>query len=219
MLVRSIMPFAHEFLRAEEFDPDRCIAIATHGQCRMKALPGIKYCVIHGRGALAAKSKKDHRMYVLGKLQAEFEQFRTDPEVKGLRSEIALCRVVMNSILRECEQDENGIKINHNRIMDVTRVLEKLISSCDRIEARNNTLLDKENIITICNVMVNVVKEYVKSPDDLEQISAKMIYGIAHVAETQSYGETVPPKQPPVDQAFASELAAGLDESECDESE
>jgi hypothetical protein len=38
-----------QYQRVEDDDPERCQAVTTRGQCKIKSLPGSKYCPIHGR--------------------------------------------------------------------------------------------------------------------------------------------------------------------------
>lgn len=199
-----------------EDDPDRCIAIGSKGQCSFKALPGISYCIMHGRGAEAAQKKRQVNQYHLTTHQARLDQFKESPDIKGLRDEIGIARILLETLVNRCH-DSDQMLLYSNKIKDMLMTLEKLIVSCNKLEITNNQLLDRETVAKIVQIMITVISKHVTDPDILEVLSTELISGITNVIN----GETSLPVEPEVkrlNKLPANTFADGFDEEECDNS-
>lgn len=204
-----------KMIRVAEDDPTRCISIGSLGQCRMKSEPGVPYCIMHGRGAIAARDKREVNSYHLTVWQAKLDKFKQDPEIKSLRSEIGICRMVLENIVNKCP-DEDQLFLYSNKIKEMLTVLEKLIVSCSKLEITNNQLLDRDKVLIISQVMIQTVGEFVTDPLVLEKLANQLTENISKVIND----EYIAPVEEPESRSLAPGfLEGGFDEEECDDGE
>jgi hypothetical protein len=174
-----------------EADPDRCQGVDGHGQCKYKRATPSNFCPRHGgnKGVDAAEREKI-RNYNLGKWRARINQFADNPEVKSLREEIGILRMMLETVVLKC-QDENDLLIYCGKIQDLVGQIQKVVSECHRLEERTGVLLDKQTILTLADTMVKIIGEHVSDSDALEMIANRMVDvvakmgGLQHVADAR----------------------------------
>ena len=100
-------------------DPERCKAAAPDGQCRNRAEPGSDYCHVH-RGKSNVE-EQDLALYHLTKAQyrRRLAELKGHEEVKSLRDEIALTRILV-------EERFNSIKNDADLLADLQDALRVL---------------------------------------------------------------------------------------------
>jgi hypothetical protein len=175
----------------KEDDPDRCQGIDSRGQCKfIRAAPSL-YCPRHGGNrAIAAAEKENVRNYFLGKWRTRVNQFADNPNVKSLREEIGILRMMLETILNKC-QDENDLLMYCGKIQELVGQIQKVVAECHRLEERTGVLLDKQTILTLADTMVKIIGEHVTDSDALEMIGTKMVDvvaqmgGLKHVADAR----------------------------------
>jgi hypothetical protein len=175
----------------EEDDPDRCQGVSAYGQCLFKRVAPSLYCPRHGGNqALAANEREKVRNYHLTKWRQRVNEFADNPEVKSLKEEIGILRMMLETVLNKC-QDENDLLIYAGKIQDLVRDINKVVESCHKLDERNGVLLDKQSILTLGDAMVSIIGEHVGDPDALEMIAGKMVDvvikmgGLQHVADAR----------------------------------
>jgi len=175
----------------DEADPDRCQGVDGHGQCHHKRVIPSNYCPRHGgnRGVAAAEKEKV-RNYQLGKWRNRVNAFADNPEVKSLREEIGILRMMLESTLNRC-QDDNDLVVWAGKIQELVRDIEKVVNSCHRLEERTGVLLDKPTILTLADTLVRIIGEHVADADALDIIATRMVDvvakmgGLQHVADAR----------------------------------
>lgn len=172
-------------------DPERCENVDGHGQCRYKRAKPSAFCPRHGGNqALAAQEKEKIRNYQLGKWRTRVNQFADNPEVKSLREEIGILRMMLETVLGKC-QDENDLLIYCGKIQELVGQIQKVVAECHRLEERTGVLLDKQTILTLADTIVKIIADHVVDPDILEMVGAKMVDvvaqmgGLKHVADAR----------------------------------
>src|SRR4029077_12914332 len=93
------------FIRVEDNDPERCQGVSsTKGQCQFKRATGSQYCKMHG-GAAVLKSAEQERIrnYRLSKWQLRMNEFADSDQVKSLREEVGISRMVLEEIVNRCK--------------------------------------------------------------------------------------------------------------------
>lgn len=164
-----------KFEIVEVDSPDRCGASIGKGQCRYKSTEHSQYCAMHG-GHIAERqhSEKVKRQYQLGKWQATVDGFADDDEVKSLRGEIGITRMLMQEIVLKCK-DSNQLVMYAGKISDLVQKLERLVVSCNRLETSMGQSLDKSKVLELGAQFVEIISRYVQDEDTLSSIGDDII--------------------------------------------
>lgn len=173
-----------KFIRMDsETDPDRCQGIIQNGvnagQCQYKAVPGCKYCLMHGGGTQAANNKKAAlKNYQLTQYAARVGDLANSTGIKDLREEIGILRLTLENLINLCD-NANKLLLYTDKITNLTDKINKLVVSCQNIEEKNNNLLDRKVVIVIADSIVTLIGQYITDPDMLLEIGGKICESIA----------------------------------------
>ncbi len=152
-------------IRVEEDDPHRCQAVNAYGQCDISATKYddgtyAKFCPMHGGRERSNREERDMRNYRFIKYQKRINEFADNNKVKSLREEIGILRIVMEETVNKCK-DETELMIYSPKITDLTIKIEKLVSSCHRLEQSLGQTLDKTAILNIATRIVNIISSHI----------------------------------------------------------
>lgn len=167
-------------LKKVEFpnDPKRCQANVKQGQCPFEALDNFNYCKMHARGFTETKKEQDGiRNYRLGQWQGRVNELADNQQVKSLREEVGVLRMTLEALMLRC-QDSNDILIFANKISDLVLKIEKVVSSCHRLEMSAGSLLDKSSILQIAGVIVETISRHIEDQDVVSIISEEIFLTI-----------------------------------------
>lgn len=154
---------------------ERCEANIRTGQCPHIKEHKTKYCHMHGANkGLIVQQEETKRNYRLRTYQKRMSEFADNDQIKSLREEIGILRIVMEEILNKCT-DSTDILMMSQRIGDTAMKIEKLVVSCDKLEGRMGLLLSKRAVVQLAGTYVQIINNYVTDPDIIEQISVDMI--------------------------------------------
>lgn len=163
-------------------DPHRCPCTTKDGnrQCGYRAVQfddGTygKHCIMHG-GSIEKKSniRQEQRNYNLGKWQAKVNAFADNSQVKSLREELGLMRILLENIAVGCK-DGYELEAASPRLQDLVMKIEKLVLSCHRLEASTGMLLDKTSALHIASRIVDIISKHVEDSDSIDKISEEII--------------------------------------------
>lgn len=166
-------------------DPQRCQAVTARGQCEGLSVDNSLFCSIHSHGK---KSGDEERMrhYLLSnpELQARLNRQAGIEEVRSLREEIHLARVMVETRLDLVEKDDRGDMLAaFSNINTYLATIDKLVNSCHRMEVSLGTLLSKASIFSLGREIVNILADELREIDDYEaiidRISEKIVVAIA----------------------------------------
>lgn len=169
-----------------EEDPDRCHGINSgnnnfSGQCHFKRIPPSNFCPRHGGNmALAGQKEAKKRNYYVKKWRERINEFADNPEIKSLREEVGIIRMMIETVLNKCN-DENDLLIYSNQIQTLVQQAQKLVESCHKLEQSTGTLLDKQTILVVCDSLVKIISEHVLDSDVLDILSHKMVDVVAGI--------------------------------------
>jgi hypothetical protein len=158
---------------------ERCDATVANGPCSGQC-PYIKVentnrCPMHGYNSpMQVQQDEVKRTYRLRHWQRRMEEFADDNQIKSLREEIGILRIVMEEILHKCE-DSTDLLMMSNRISNIAMQIEKLVVSCDKLEGRMGMLLSKRAVIQLAAQFVEIINTYVDDPEIIEGISENML--------------------------------------------
>lgn len=160
----------------EDTDPpqEQCQGTVASGQCPYKKEPGIDYCP-RCKGAISGHQKRAAvRNYQLTKFQAKMEQKADSSAVKSLREEIGILRMTLETVINRC-QDESELLMSSNKIENLVVKIEKLVTSCHRLEKSSNFLIDKTTILKLATAIIDIVTEEVNDADAVDKIGSRII--------------------------------------------
>jgi hypothetical protein len=138
-------------------DPERCQAITGNGQCINKRHPGSEYCLAHGGNkAGQAQEKVHYRNYLLGQWQARIDQKLAAPDLKNLRDEIAILRMLLEVRFSKCQEDVDLI-MHTGAISDLIMKVEKVVTSCHKLETNLGQVLDKQALLNFAGRVIQII--------------------------------------------------------------
>lgn len=175
------MPIEQKFERVEPDSPYRCQGMAKHTQCPYKALEGSTYCAMHG-GVQAQRriAEKINRQYNLAKWQARVEKFSDHDHVKSLRDEIGIARLLLEETVTQCK-DTTDLLLFSGKIGDLVTRIEKLVTSCHRLEGSMGMMIDKSAALHLAGQIVEIIAEEISDELIVDRIGSKIALAIANL--------------------------------------
>lgn len=163
----------------EDDSPNRCQAVNKNGQCRQKAVEGGNFCMAHGGSQVATQKRAAGlRNYHLTKFNARLQELGDSGEIKSLRDEIAILRMIMEERLNQC-RDNMDLIYQSGPISDLVLKIDKVVTSCHKLELSAGSLLDKTAIMQFGAELVSILGVEVKDEVALARISEKIYDTIA----------------------------------------
>jgi len=163
-----------KFQTVEDDDPRRCQGQHQHGQCRNKSVEGHDRCPLHiGRGLHAEKQKKV-RNYNLAAYQGRLDELTEAPAIMSLREEIAILRMMLERRLNSCKSEVELLG-SANAVGDLISKIEKVLTSCHRLELSAGLHLDKPTALAMGTKIMEVIAEFIDDQDKLDQIAEGII--------------------------------------------
>ena len=156
-------------MKVEPDSPDRCQATTKVGQCTDMRHNGSTYCLVHGgHHHDRAVTKKSIRNYQLAKWRNTLDRHTDSSDIKSLREEIGILRMMLESQLEKCNDDTDLLLASH-QISTLVLNIEKLVKSCHTLEGSMGHLLDKQNILNFATSIVNIISEVLS--DDVTRLT------------------------------------------------
>ncbi|MEA1999533.1 MAG: hypothetical protein U9N61_09490 [Euryarchaeota archaeon] len=94
--------------------------------------------------------------------------------IKSLREEVGILRVILEEMMNQCN-DATDLLLYSQRMADLVMKIEKLVSSCDRLENRMGMLLGKDSVLQLAATYVQIINSYVSDPNIIESISVDIV--------------------------------------------
>lgn len=156
-------------------DPRRCQGVGGMGQCNQIAMEGVANCAMHGGGMAMRKIEKEtNNNYKILKYQERLKEKSGSGSVKSLRDEIGLLRMLIEERINLCNTPTDLI-MSAGAISDMVVKVEKLVTSCHRIEGSMGQLLDKSTLIQFADRVVSIIAESVSDSIALDAIATKIM--------------------------------------------
>lgn len=164
------------------------LALRCHGAgpCENKKLDGVNYCAKCGGGkALADKEKRSLSAYRLAKFQDRVSRFSDHSGIKGLRDEIGILRMVMEERLNQINTPLELLTHTHT-ISDLAVKIEKLVTSCHKLEKSMDTFLDANQVMQLGLEIVQIITTHVDDPKAIENISNDLAKTLERIFKDES---------------------------------
>jgi hypothetical protein len=170
--------------KCEPDSPDRCQAVHNGGQCIWKACEGSKYCEAHGGNkAIEAKEKESMRNYQLTKWQARIDQKKSTPDLKNLRDEIAILRMMLEERLNACSSGTD-LMLHSSAISDLIMKVEKVVASCHKLDRSRGLMIDKQAILNFAGRVIQIITlELDGQPDKIDDIGNRILEEIGNIGD------------------------------------
>lgn len=160
-----------EIERVPEDHPNRCQASGAKGQCINKAVPGGKYCLVHGGNKeLNRQEKENIRNYQLAKFKSAFLRQADSPVLKTLHEEVAILRMVLENQINKCK-DDTDLMLNSHVIGELVVKIEKVVKSCHSLESSLGGVLDKGTLLTFSTKIIDIISREIEDTKTLNRIS------------------------------------------------
>lgn len=137
---------------------DRCDFELTNGsRCGNMAEGGVSRCPLHGANMqLASQEHKSMRMYRLAKFQKKVEKFAGHKNLKTLNEEVAILRMIVEEKVNACD-DMDDLMIVSGPVTEMIMKVQKLVESCDKLEMKSGSLLNKQQIQSLATQLMQEV--------------------------------------------------------------
>lgn len=167
-----------------EGDPERCQNNNGTVQCRYKAIPGKNVCRIHVASSARVEEVQSTRNYRIAKYQMRLEEFADNPQMKSLREEIGLLRIVLEEVWNSCNGDSNKVIASSNKIADLVTRVEKLVKSCHHLEKSTGALLDKAAAQQMMGRVLSIITEHIEDTEIIGKIADEIVKAIKDAQPT-----------------------------------
>ncbi len=157
----------------DKADPQRCQSVTASAQCPKRSIAGSDFCVAHAHIGQAELHERRVRHYLLSNpdLQARLNRQAGIEEVRTLREEIYLARVMVETRLDLVEEGDRGDMLAaFSNVNTYLQTIEKLVSSCHRMEISLGSLLSKASVFTIGQEIVSILVDELQNVDGYEEI-------------------------------------------------
>jgi hypothetical protein len=156
-------------------DPERCTGRTALGPCPNKYVPGSKFCLRHGGAYALRKNEQEKvRMYKLTAFQQRHGELTAHADMKSLAGEIAIIRMTLEEVINSTGGNTNELLARIPSINMLANTTEKLVQSLQKIQERNNLLLDKAQIVTMGQGIIALLTKYVTDPEQLATIAMEL---------------------------------------------
>lgn len=132
----------------------RCEHTSKSGQCNHLAVEGSKFCAEHSRDPQAGPK----RQYMLNKAiyQQRYSNFAESDDIRTLKDEIAILRMVMQERLNMIGSDSEMLA-SCGQIASLAVTIERLVKSCHTLESNLGSLIAKPTLLGIANSIVQIL--------------------------------------------------------------
>lgn len=162
----------------DDCDPRRCQSVMpTKGQCKMIRIEGSKFCHTHARAGNHHLVKERVRNFRFTQFQARVNDFADSTEVKSLREEIGVLRIILEETINRC-RDSTDLLMYSNKITDLVIKIDKTVNSCHKMEAQTGLLMDKQAALNAASIILGIIAEFITDEDDLAEASDRIIEAI-----------------------------------------
>jgi len=156
------------------------------GQCPYLALVESEYCPRHDSSGSGNRNKRSIANYRLTKWQARMEEKGNSTSAKSLRDEIGILRMALESLLNSCH-DDSDLVLQSSKISDLVLKVEKLVTSCHRLDKSTGALLDKSALISLATTIIAIIAEHVDDEHIYEAIAFDILDAIRKMRPEYEY--------------------------------
>jgi hypothetical protein len=114
------------------------------------------------------------------KYRQRYSEFAESDELRTLRDEIAILRMVMEERLNMIQNDSEMLA-SCGQIAALATTIEKLVKSCNQLETRLGSLLSKSSLLGVANELVQILIQELADLPNYEYLVDKISERIVKV--------------------------------------
>ena len=158
---------------------------SVKGQCHEHAEEGSDYCAKHKPKILNYFDRQTAMdNYRLRSFEKEIGELKDSPNLKTLRDEIAILRFTLQSILNKCA-DTSDVILYQSTISDLVVKVEKLVTSCHKLDSNLGNTVDKTAIIKFATAVITIISLELKgNTEAIDNIANAIQEEIKKLGET-----------------------------------
>lgn len=160
-----------------DFDDEDCCSVCRekNNGTYYKVVEGSEFCPRHGGAKQANKRKVEAaNQYRLSVWQHRLNEFAESDSIKSLRAEVGILRIILEEMMNKCH-DRTDLVMYSSKISDLAIKIEKLVSSCDRLERNMGEMMDKPTALKFASKVVDIVGRHVTDSRQLDSISHEIL--------------------------------------------
>lgn len=178
---------AHEIDRVSTADdPRRCHGTAASGQCWNISVEGALHCMACAKTDLVEANRQQY-LLTNPRFQTRLAQLSTADEIKSLRDEVAIARMLVEERLNKSITDQDLLSATGS-INTLLLTIEKLVSRSHILEQNLGQLYHRSTIVQMMQAFVAVVDDEVRPLEGgvpaIDRIVAR-IYEYAQAARNE----------------------------------
>jgi len=140
----------------------------------------------HGGAAHAAmKDKAIIRNYRIAQYQARVDEKSGGSEIKSLRDEIAILRILVEERVNVCK-DSHDLLMQSGPISDLIMKVDKVVNSCHRLETHLGVMLDKTQALQWASEIVEIIGRHVEDEEAVSEISNELFASLARLSQPKA---------------------------------
>lgn len=162
--------------KVDKDDAKRCQGIKPfNGQCTNKAMENSTFCPAHGGNKGVEKAKRTElRNYRLAKHKARLIELGDNENIMGLRDEIAILRMLIEEKINMCK-DDHALLMMSGPLGDLIMKVEKLVTSCNRLESKLGSLLDRAKILQFAQTIIQIIAQHIDDEQTLDSVAKEIL--------------------------------------------
>lgn len=154
---------AHEVVRVNApDDPQRCKGSTSMGQCWNRSIEGADFCPVCAGANRASLVEKNRHQYLLTnpRFRARMAELSEGEEIKSLRDEIAIARMLVEELLNRVRGSED-VSMVSGKVNALLLTIERLTGRAHIIEQNLGNLLQKLTVLKLMQTVCDVITEEV----------------------------------------------------------
>ncbi len=169
--------------------PGRCQAVNSQGQCPNLGVQlgdgqRAPFCLAHGGAKVHQSSEKEKiRNYQLtiARWRGKLDDKADAEGIKSLRDEIAILRICLEERLNTC-QDAMDLILQSQAISSMVMNIERVVTSCNKLEASMGHLLDKQAVLQFAQVVIGIIAKALEDqPETVNLIADEILQTVGRI--------------------------------------
>jgi hypothetical protein len=112
--------------------------------------------------------------YRLTKFRASVSRLGSSDQIKSLRDEIGILRMMMEERLNQCE-DASDLLLQSHTIGDLAVKIQNAVTASSKLEAQLGQTMDKQALLNFASGVIGIIGENIEDPDVLDVISNNIL--------------------------------------------
>jgi len=140
----------------------------------MKAVEGGTRCKCHGGGSqLQVAKKKQLTAYAKNRWNAEIRNNAEDSEIKSLRQELGIARIMLNQLTNRCK-DSHDLLMMSGPIDNMLKTINLIQKTSHSIEKDLAGTVGPEQLNQFAEEMFNIIMDEVQDTNVINRIALKL---------------------------------------------